>query len=107
VKPTKASSSYHPLPFAGRSTDAVIAGGVLSSETEVCAVAEFPALSSAVPSTPWLAASAEITWLAEQLAMPESVSAQMKLTVTSWLFQPFALAAGDFCALIVGGVLSI
>ncbi len=40
-------------------------------------------------------------------ARPERVSAQVKLTVTSVLFQPFALAAGVRLPLIVGGVLSI
>ena len=39
--------------------------------------------------------------------MPDSESAQVKLTVTSVLFQPLTFAAGAALPTIVGGVLSI
>src|SRR5689334_12640119 len=39
--------------------------------------------------------------------MPESESPQVKLTVTSVLFHPYAFAAGEREPIIVGGVLSI
>jgi hypothetical protein len=44
-----------------------------------------------------------------QLAMPDSVawSSQVKVTVTSALFQPLALAAGDSACVIVGLLRSI
>jgi hypothetical protein len=39
--------------------------------------------------------------------MPDSASAQVKVTMTSALFQPFAFAGGACVWPIVGGVLSI
>jgi len=42
----------------------------------------------------------------EQAATPESVSPQLKFTVTLELFQPFALGEGEATATMVGGVLS-
>lgn len=42
----------------------------------------------------------------EQLLIPAKPSEQLKPTVTSLLFQPFALAAGDRSPVIVGAVLS-
>ena len=47
------------------------------------------------------------TWSGAQVATPESASAQTNITVTSRLFQPAALAAGDRGPLIVGFVLSM
>ncbi len=44
---------------------------------------------------------------AVQLAMPDPVSEQVKVTVTSLLFQPFAFLAGDWLCVIVGPVWSI
>ncbi len=39
--------------------------------------------------------------------MPDSASAQLKVTVTLVLFQPLLLAPGAFVLLMVGAVLSI
>lgn len=81
-------------------------GGVLSmlSVTEVLAV--FPARSTAVPETTWFAVSVLTVIGAGQLATPDSLSEQAKLTVTSLLCQPAALGAGFTTAAIVGGVVS-
>jgi hypothetical protein len=71
------------------------------------ASAEFPALSVHVPVRDWPAPSVVTVADAGELATPESVSLQLKLTVTSVLFQPFAFAAGDCDALADGAVLSM
>src|SRR3954467_1450164 len=72
-------------------------------------VAVLPAVSTAVPVTVWLAPSPVTVWGAVQLAMPDKLdwSSQLKVTVTSVLFQPLPLAAGSWVWPIVGGVLSI
>ena len=41
------------------------------------------------------------------VATPDSASVPVKVTVTSVLFQPLALAAGAGCAVMVGAVLSM
>src|SRR5467141_2736728 len=43
----------------------------------------------------------------EQLAIPESASVPVKVTVTLVLFQPLAFGPGEAAACVVGGVLSI
>jgi hypothetical protein len=45
-------------------------------------------------------------WLGGQLATPERVSAQLKTTVTSPLYQPAAFGLLPAAALIVGAVVS-
>src|SRR5437763_6109024 len=70
------------------------------------AEAVLPALSLAVPVTDCAAPSLVRIVGPAQLATAESASAQVKLTVTSLLFQPAAFAAGDAAPVIVGGVLS-
>src|SRR5438093_12686441 len=70
------------------------------------ALALLPAASTAVPLALWLAPSPTVL-AAEQLSMPERLSAQVKLTITSSLYQPLALAARSGAALIVGAVLSM
>src|SRR5206468_1439407 len=69
----------------------------------------FPAWSVHIPLTLWFAPSAESTVGDGGLpaAKPESASEHWNATVTSVLFQPFALAMGVGDPLIVGGVLSI
>src|SRR5215212_3696703 len=69
-------------------------------------VVALPALSIAVPLTVCPAPSPDNTWSAGQLAMPDSASAQVKCTVTGVLFHPFAFAAGESVAMIVGGSVS-
>src|SRR5436189_205127 len=64
--------------------------------------APLPALSCAAPGTCWFWPSAVRVCGPVQLATPERLSAQVKLTVTSVLFQP----AGAF-DVVVGAVRSI
>src|SRR2546428_13847290 len=64
------------------------------------------ALSVAVPLDGWPLASASVA-SAAQLWIPESVSAQLKCTVTSLLYQPAALGEVVAAPLIVGAVLSM
>src|SRR5438067_1789906 len=71
------------------------------------AEAVLPALSLAVPVTDCAAPSLLRVVGPAQLATAESASAQVKLTVTSLLFQPAAFAAGEAAPVIVGGVLSM
>src|SRR5438445_3896276 len=65
-----------------------------------------PALSVAVPLDDWPLPSASVA-SAAQLWIPESVSAQLKCTVTSLLYQPAALGEVVAAPLIVGAVLSM
>src|SRR5437660_173540 len=81
-------------------------GAVLSILTIATAVAVLPALSVTVPVTLWPAPSPSVVG-AGQEATPESASLQVKLTVTSVLFQPLALGAGLGEALMLGAVLSM
>ena len=75
------------------------------------AVLLLSALSVAVPVTDWAAPLAlSVVVALVQLWMPDlpgaALSSQVKLTDTSVLFQPLALAAGDRLPVIVGAVLS-
>jgi hypothetical protein len=82
-------------------------GGTLSMLMPLTVtLAVFSALSMAVPVTDWLAALVVSVVGPEQLLTPDKSSAQLKLTATSVLFQPLALAAGLRLPLIVGAVLS-
>ena len=69
--------------------------------------AVLPALSTAVPTIGCFAPSVETVTGAGHAWIPDSESEQTKLTMTSVLFQPFSLAAGDAVAVIVGGVGSV
>src|SRR5207249_6935251 len=67
---------------------------------------ELPALSVAVP-----VAESDVPFVLRvigdvQLAMPDPTSAHVKVTTTSVLFQPAALATGNRAPVIVGGVVS-
>ena len=87
---------FQPLALAAGDALPLTVGGVLSTDTEVVlAVVELPTLSKPVPVTGCEAPSVETTWSPGQLATPDAASPQVKLTVTSVLFQPFELAAGD------------
>src|SRR5947209_1796326 len=85
-------------------------GLALSMLTLAVSVAVFPAVSLAVPVMGWLAPSVATVCGAVHpplAGMPERLSAQLKVTVTSVLFQPFPLAAGSCVWPIVGASLSI
>ena len=93
------------VPGAGEEIETT--GGVLSifTVTEACAV--FPAMSVAVPFADNAAPSVESVIGDGQLAIPESASVQAKVTTTSVLFHPAALAGGEADAEIAGAVLSM
>ncbi len=70
--------------------------------TEAEMLAVLPALSVADPLIARLLPSVDTVVGEVQLATPESASAQLKLTVTSVLFQPKPLGTGVSAAAIVG-----
>ena len=76
---------------------------VLTSVAE----AEFPAKSVALPVTLWSVPSFDRVDGPLVEARPERASDAAKETVTSELFQPFALASGSRLPTIEGGVLSM
>src|SRR5688572_4379910 len=89
------------------STDAVIVGAVRSMPTVMLVVAGLPALSVAVPMiTTRVVASAGTRTGAGQTAMPDSGSAQVKVTVTGPLLQPASVTRGVAFAEMIGGVRS-
>src|SRR5207247_1534292 len=106
-KLTSTSALYQPSALAARSAAALMVGGVLSMLTVAGSLAELPALSSAVPATDCSAPSVVTDFGLVQEATPETPSAHVNVMVTSVLFQPTVLAAGDWLCVIVGGVLSI
>src|SRR5258708_4596956 len=95
-----------PSAFGAGLSATVTPGAVLSSFTVTLVVAEFPALSVAVPVTAWPAVSVLIVTGAVQVATPEPASAHVNVTVTLLLFQPLPFGAGLTAATIVGGVVS-
>lgn len=74
--------------------------------TVIEAVAEFPALSYAVPKTVWTPSDVTVMGDGHE-ATPEPESLHSKLTVTAVEFQPFASGDGLTLAVIKGGVLSM
>jgi hypothetical protein len=114
VKFTVTSALFQPFGFAALRL-ALIVGAVLSSFTVTELVAMLFALSVAVPPTsvPFVSVlmvlDAVVPPSATQLLRPEppSLSAQVKVTVASALFQPAALGAGVTLWLIVGAVVSL
>src|SRR5206468_220872 len=90
-----------------RSAAAWTVGSVLSTETLAGSVAVLPAWSTAVPVTGWSLPSPATTWSGVQEAIPESASSQRKWTVTSELFQPLALAGGDWVWPVLGALRSM
>src|SRR4051795_8660896 len=81
-------------------------GLVLSMLTAAGSVAVLPASSLTVPVTAWALPSVVTVCGPVQLATPDSASEQVKVTVTSDLFQPSALAAGFWVRPMVGDDLS-
>jgi hypothetical protein len=92
-------------PFAGELMATL--GAVLSRLMNTPVEPLLPARSVAVPLMSWFAASVLTLIGTGQLATPEVLSAQVKLTVTSFLFQPAALGWGLIVDDKVGGVLSM
>jgi hypothetical protein len=82
-------------------------GLVLSMLTVAGSEAVLPALSLTVPVTGCALPSLPIVCGWVQAATPESASAHVKVTVTSVLFHPSGLAAGDCVCPMVGEVLSM
>src|SRR5204862_2896879 len=91
---TKRWSGGHNL--AGFAAHLVNVGGVLSMLMPLTTVvALLPAWSTATPVRDCPSPSELMTWdVGPQLSTPDSESPQLKITVTSVLFHPFALAAG-------------
>ena len=109
-KLTVTSVLFHPYAFAVGVRAALAVGGVLSMLIPVTAAfAELPARSVQVPFADWLAPSLDriVGEGGLPAANPDSESLQVKLTVTSLLFQPLAFAAGEGDPLMLGSVLSI
>src|SRR6266542_4054977 len=115
LKETVTSVLFQPLAFASGLRLPLITGAVLSTlmPLTVAGEAALPALSTQSPLlvTDWPAPS-ELTVAPAtvSLAMPDCtppVSAQLKETTTSLLFQPLALARGLRLPLITGAVLSM
>jgi hypothetical protein len=80
-------------------------GAPISILTGIWVEAAFPATSTAVPLTAWLAPLLENVCCGLQVEIPERVSEQLNVTVTEEVFQPFT-GTGDAVAVIVGGVRS-
>src|SRR5437870_3442158 len=92
VKLTITSSLYQPKLLAARSGAARMVGAVLSMLTAAGWVVLLLALSTATAGAGWFWPSAVRVCGPVQLATPERLSAQVKVTVTSVLFQPLAFA---------------
>ena len=107
VKLTVTFVLFQPAAFGGGATTAMICGRVSEMFTVNCVEAVLPATSVAVPRTIWLAPGVETVCGGGQIATPESVSEQVKVTVTAEVFQPPAFGAGEALAAMVGGVLSM
>ena len=72
-------------------------------------LAVLPAISLQLADSviaPWPDETLLVVQLAVSMPEPPTLSAQFQVTVTSLLFQPASLAAGDWVGLAVGGVLS-
>ena len=85
----------------------MIVGGVVAILRLMLVVAVFPATSVTVPLITWFAACVLTVSGCGQLPIGALAAVQVKLTVTLELFQPFAFAAGEAEAVIVGGVVAI
>ena len=107
VKLTVTLVLFQPFALGTGDATATIDGKVSSTFNVTLAVAEFPALSAAVPEMTCLAPLPETTTGEGHCAIPDSESEQAKFTVTLVLFQPPAPGAGVAVAVIVGAVLSI
>jgi len=106
VNVTVTLESFHPAVFGTGETDAEMVGFACSRFTLADAVAEFPAMSVAVPETGWFAPSVENRVEEGQVAIPDNESLQVKLTVTGLVSHPLEFGAGERFGITVGGVLS-
>jgi hypothetical protein len=98
---------FQPLAFACGAAVATIASGADCTLTVKVVVAEFPALSVAVPLKDSFSPTV-VTWIGEgHVATPERLSEQVKLMVAGAVTTPLALAAGVTVAVIVGAVSSM
>ena len=84
-----------------------IVGGLVPIFSVMLAVAEFPAMSVAVPEIVWPAPSVLMVCGAGQVAIGAVVLVHTKLTVTLELFHPLASGPGEAVATILGGVKAI
>src|SRR5712691_11549866 len=107
VNPALTGVLFQPLPLGAGEPAPVIAGGALSMLSVTLAEAILPALSTAVPVTTCPAPSVATVTGPVQLAMPEVASAQVNVTMTLVLFQPFAFGGGLAWAVIVGASSSV
>src|SRR5207253_325996 len=111
VRVTVTGAAYQPL-ANGSGTLTRVLGAVRSMLTAglLDALVVLPALSLTDALALRPLPSPSIVLLGGQapgLAMPERASLQLKLTVTSVLFQPVALATSERSAVMVGAVLSM
>ncbi len=104
---TVTSALFQPPTLGAGEALGAAAGAVRSMLIPVTVVdALLPALSTTVPVTDWPAPSfARVTGPVHD-ATPDALSAQLKETVTSALFQPLAFAAGAREPTIVGAMVS-
>lgn len=86
---------FHPALFGAGDVDATMVGIVLSMFSVTDVLAELPAASVAVRLTICPVPSAPRTTEDGHDATPDPLSAQLKLTVTSPLFQPDAFGGGE------------
>src|SRR3989338_961517 len=82
-------------------------GGVLSRLIAVLVEALLPAKSRAVPGITRFCPSDDKVAGAVQIAIPDTLSSHVNVTVTSVLFQPELLGTGALDTDIAGSVLSI
>jgi hypothetical protein len=98
---------FQPAAFGRGAAVAVIDKGEDSTLNVTLAVAEFPALSVAVPLNASLSPSV-VTWIgAGQPAIPDRASEQVKVIVAGATTTPCALGVGLTVAVIIGAVLSM
>jgi hypothetical protein len=98
---------FHPAAFGGGAATAVMVGPVFERLMVTVFVAVFPATSVAVPVICCPAPSVVTLTGGLQLATPDPLSLQVKVTVTLLEFQLLALGGGLRVAVIIGGVTSI
>src|SRR5439155_21616306 len=101
------SSLYHPAALGAVVATPVRLGGVRSMLACTVAWLVLPATSSASPTTAWFAPSSVSVVSPEQDFTPDSSSEHWKLTVTSELFHPKPLGAGEADPVMDGGMPSI
>src|SRR4051794_14443818 len=109
VQCTVTSPLYQPVPFGPVVAAPVSTGAVLSTLMPVTVYeAVLPAASETSPEADWSVPSPRVTGLAHDFT-PERLawSSQVKVTVTSPLYQSLRLAARSADPLIVGSLLSM